>query len=76
MYVLEESDSGIVPVKHSNNDRGWSAEGVEGRPLIKESTRRPNTYPTQSGSRVSLGQTGVRQAVLVLSFLRDKSRMR
>ena len=62
MYVFEESDSGIVPMNHSNQDgRSW-AENEEGRPLIKENTRQSNTHPTQSGARVSQGLAGVRQA--------------
>jgi len=46
MNVPEESDSGVVPVNHSNKDRKPSAESEEGRPLIKENVRQPNTYPT------------------------------
>ncbi len=49
-------------MNHSNND-GWpSAEGEEGRPLIKENAPQPNTHPTQSGARVSQGLVGVRKA--------------
>ena len=40
MYVCEESDSGIVPMSHSNKDGQLSAEREEGRLLIKE-----NTFP-------------------------------
>jgi len=36
VHVSEESDSGVVPMKHSNNDRRSSAESAEGRPLVKE----------------------------------------
>ena len=42
-YALEESDSGIVPMKRPNNDKRSSAEGVEGRLLVKENTCRPHT---------------------------------
>ena len=35
--VVEESDSGIVPMNHSNKTK--VAESGEGRPLIKENTR-------------------------------------
>jgi hypothetical protein len=49
MYVPEESDSGVVPMNHSNNDGKPPAESEEGRLLIKENTLRPSTYPTQSG---------------------------
>ena len=62
MHVSEESDSGVVPMNHSNKDGRTSAENVEGRPLIKENIRHFHTPPTQSGFRVSLRLTGVRQA--------------
>lgn len=58
----EESHSGILPMNHSNKDRSPSAESAEGRPLIKENVRQPNTYPTQSGKGVSQGLAGVRKA--------------
>jgi len=38
MYVCEESDSGIVPMNHSNKDGTSLAESEEGRLLIKENT--------------------------------------
>jgi RNA-directed DNA polymerase len=62
MYVSEESDSGIVPMNHSNNDRRPSAESEEGRPLIKENTHRLHTFPTQSGADVSQRLASVRKA--------------
>jgi RNA-directed DNA polymerase len=62
MQVSEESDSGILPMNHSNKDGKLLAEKEEGRPLIKENTCQPNTYPTQSGKRVSQGLAGVRKA--------------
>jgi hypothetical protein len=49
MHVFEESDSGVLPMNHSNKDGGLSAESEEGRPLIKENTHQPHTFPTQSG---------------------------
>jgi hypothetical protein len=49
MYVCEESDSGIVPMNHSNKDGASLAESEEGRPLIKENTFPYGTFPTQSG---------------------------
>src|ERR1700681_3190985 len=61
-YIFEESDSGIIPMNHSNKDGKPYAESEEGRPLIKENTRQPNTYPTQSEKRVSQGLAGVRKA--------------
>ena len=62
MHVGEESHRGIVPMNHSNKDRGASAEKGEGRPLNKENTRPSYTHPTQSGARVSQGLAGVRKA--------------
>jgi hypothetical protein len=35
MYIFEESDSGIIPMNHSNKDGKPYAESEEGRPLIK-----------------------------------------
>jgi hypothetical protein len=49
MHVSEESDSGIVPMNHSNKDGTSSAESEEGRLLIKENTFPSGTFPTQSG---------------------------
>ncbi len=60
--VVEESDSGIVPMNHSNQDGRSSAENEEGRPLVKENTHPSSTHPTQSGARVSQGLMGVRKA--------------
>ena len=62
MYASEESHSGILPMNHSNKDKTPSAESAEGRPLIKENVRQPNTYPTQSGKGVSQGLASVRKA--------------
>src|SRR6267378_4027880 len=62
VYVSEESHSGILPMNHSNKDGTTLAESEEGRPLIKENARQPNTYPTQSGKGVSQGLAGVRKA--------------
>ena len=55
MHVFEESDSGIVPMNHSNKDGKPLAESAEGRPLIKENASQPTTYPTQSENHVSQG---------------------
>jgi group II intron reverse transcriptase/maturase len=49
-------------MNHSNKDGASLAESEEGRPLIKENVRPPNTHPTQSGERVSQGLAGVRKA--------------
>jgi len=62
MHVGEESDSGILPMNHSNKERTSSAENEEGRPLIKENPPPPHMQPTQSGARVSQGLAGVRKA--------------
>src|SRR3954447_18430980 len=62
MHVCEESDSGVfVPMNRLNKDGQLSAEGEEGRPLIKENTPQLNTSSTQSETRVSQGLAGVRQ---------------
>ena len=45
-----------------NNDGTPSAEGEEGRPLIKENTHQSSTHSTQSEVRVSQGLAGVRKA--------------
>jgi RNA-directed DNA polymerase len=62
MHVFEESDSGTVPMNHSNKSGKPPAESEEGRPLIKENTHQLNTSSTQSETRVSQGLAGVRQA--------------
>src|SRR5271166_770801 len=61
-HIPEESDSGIVPMNHSNQGEKPPAENEEGRPLIKENTHQSGTHPTQSGARVSQGLAGVRKA--------------
>src|ERR1035437_6176444 len=77
MYVPEESHSGIVPMNHSNKDGASLAESEEGRLLIKENVRPPNTHPTQSGSaRVPrVGECADEQYAWP-SSIRDKNRMR
>src|SRR5712692_1913636 len=62
VHVTEESDNGGVPMNHSNKDGKLFAEDGEGRPLIKENIRQPNTYPTQSEKSVSQGLMNVREA--------------
>jgi RNA-directed DNA polymerase len=62
MYVLEESDWAIVPMKLTNKEAQASAEPVEGRAQTKENAVQRNTRPTRSGDRVSQGLGGVRQA--------------
>jgi RNA-directed DNA polymerase len=61
MYVLEESDYAIVPMKLTNREGSTSAEPAEGRAQTKENNVQPHMQPTQSGARVSQGLDGVRQ---------------
>ena len=77
MHVPEESDSGILPMSHSNKDEQLSAESEEGRLLIKENTLPSCTYPTQSGSeRVpQVGECADKLFAWPLLIL-DKNRMR
>ena len=49
-------------MNHSNKDGKPLAEGVEGRPLIKENTHQSSTHSTQGEARVSQGLAGVRKA--------------
>src|SRR6202453_4508138 len=65
MYVMEESDCAIVPMKLTNREDKTSAEPVEGRAQTKENDAQPHTHPTQSGARVSQGLGGVRQTAQV-----------
>jgi len=62
VHVLEESDSGTVPMNHSNKSGQPPAGSEEGRPLIKENTHQSSTLSTQSETRVSQGLAGVRRA--------------
>jgi RNA-directed DNA polymerase len=64
MHISEESDSGIVPMNHSNKDGQSLAESEEGRTLIKENTHQLSTHSTQSEVRVSQGLAGVRKAAM------------
>jgi hypothetical protein len=52
VHVSEESDSGILPMNHSNKDGKPLAESEEGRPLIKDNTRQ-HVPDTERGSRVT-----------------------
>src|SRR5580692_4618932 len=60
-HVFEESDSGTVPMSHSNKSGRPPAESEEGRPLIKENIHQSSTLPTQSEVHVSQGLAGVRK---------------
>jgi len=77
VHVCEESDSGILPMNHSNKDGKPSAESEEGRLLIKENTLPSSTHPTQSGTaRVPrVGECADKQYAWPL-LIRDKNRMR
>ena len=66
MYVLEGSDRTILPMKLTNKGAKASAEPAEGRVRTEENDVEPNTQPTQSGTRVSQGLDGVRQAARVI----------
>ena len=61
MYVLEETDCAIVPMKLPNKEAKASAEAAEGRARTQENDVQHHTYPTQSGIRVSQGLGGVRR---------------
>jgi hypothetical protein len=53
MQFSEESDSGIVPMNHSNKDGKPLAESAEGGPLIKENARQPKqVLDTEREARV------------------------
>jgi hypothetical protein len=67
MNVPEESDSGVLPMNHSNKVEQSMAESEEGRPLIKENIHQSSTRPTQSGTRVSQGLAGVRKASFLIA---------
>ena len=65
--VTEESHIGIrravmVPVNRPNKDGQPSAEGEEGRPMIKENVNQQHTPLTQGGTGVSQRLEGVRTA--------------
>ena len=62
VYILEESDCCVVPMKQPNKEGEPSAEAVEGRRQPKENDVQSNTQPTQCGARVSQGLGGVRRA--------------
>ena len=66
--VAEESDSGIVPMNHSNKIEQSMAESEEGRPLIKENIHQFSTRPTLSGACVSQGLAGVNDVVKLTDY--------
>src|ERR1700722_11293676 len=76
MYVLEESDCAIVPMKLTNREDKTSAEPAEGRARAKENDAQPHTHPTQGGARVSQGLGGVRQKAHASKQERFKQQLR
>jgi len=52
----------MIPVNRPNKDGQPSAEGEEGRPVIKENVNQQRTLPTQGGAGVSPKLEGVRTA--------------
>ena len=77
MYVAEESDRGVVPMNHSNNDGTLSAESGEGRLWLKENALSPDTHPTQSGTaRVPRVGECTDKRYRWPSLIREKNRMR
>jgi hypothetical protein len=62
MHATGESHDCVVPTKASNKDRQGSAEGLEGRRSIEESTGEVNPSRTQSREIGSRGLHGVREA--------------
>ena len=60
-HAGQESDSGVVPMKGSNQGGQPTAESLEGRPETKENVREPHMRPTQGSQRMSQGLEGVRR---------------
>jgi RNA-directed DNA polymerase len=61
-HVLEKSDCAVVPVNQPNKEAEASAEVGEGRAQPKENIDQSHMPLTQSGTRMSQGLDGVRQA--------------
>ena len=63
MNVPEESDSGVLPMNHSNKIEQSMAEGEEGRPLIKENIHRSSTRsPEVCTGQVKMKEQSQRRA--------------
>src|SRR5215470_6827908 len=60
--VQEKSDCAVLPVNQPNNEGRLSAEAGEGRAQTQENIVQSHMRPTQSGTRMSQGLRGVRQA--------------
>ena len=63
--VQEKSDCAVVPMNRPNQGGQPSAEAGEGRAQTEENIVRSHMPPTQSGTRMSHGLSGVRRAALV-----------
>src|SRR5499427_4794418 len=63
--VQEKSDCAVVPLNRPNKEGQPSAEAGEGRAQTEENIVRSHMPPTQSGTRMSQGLNGVRQAASV-----------
>ena len=63
--MQEKSDCAVVPVNRLNKEGQPSAEVGEGRGQTEENIVRSHMPPTQSGTRMSQGLNGVRQAASV-----------
>ena len=61
MYVLEKSDSAVIPVNRLNKEGRFSAEAGDGRAQTKENIVQSHMHPTQSGKCMSQGLDGVRK---------------
>ena len=62
MYALEKSDCAVVPVNRPDKGGQPPAEAGEGRAQTEGNIVRSHMPPTQSGTRMSQGLHGVRQA--------------
>ncbi len=76
LHLFEESDSGIVPMNHSNKNGKLLAENEneKGRPLIKENTLQPNTCP--NGGFLHRASSMLGRGSALPPLIRDRSRMR
>jgi RNA-directed DNA polymerase len=63
--VQEKSDCAVVPLNRPNKQGQPSAEAGEGRAQTGENIVRSHMPPTQSGTRMSQGLSGMRRAALV-----------
>ena len=65
MHASEKSDRAVVPMNQPNKEGQPSAEVGEGRAQTGENIVRSHMPPTQSGTRMSQGLSGVRQVASV-----------